>query len=92
MKTYLNFNQLTHDQRHGGIQQMSKTPEEYRLRYNLAPMTIEHLQEDIQRFDNQLAHQVMQNIHNQQGNNQRFQRGRGGRGRQSFRARGHFQQ
>ncbi|CAF0899225.1 unnamed protein product [Adineta steineri] len=55
--TYLNFNQLSHEQRNGGIQQMVKTPDEYRLKYNLEPMTIENLQEDIVRFDTQLAQQ-----------------------------------
>jgi hypothetical protein len=56
--------------------------------YNLEPVTIESMQEDIIRFDTQLAQQVMQNMHNQQGNNNRFNRGGGrgrGRGRQSFR-------
>jgi len=48
--TYLNFNQLTHEQRNGGIQQMVKIPEEYRLMYNLEPITIENIQEDIIRF------------------------------------------
>jgi hypothetical protein len=67
---------------------MAKTPDEYRLMYNLEPVTIESMQEDIIRFDTQLAQQVMQNMHNQQGNNNRFNRGGGrgrGRGRQSFR-------
>ncbi|CAF0860083.1 unnamed protein product [Adineta steineri] len=95
--TYLNFNQLSHEQRNGGIQQMVKTPDEYRLKYNLEPMTIENLQEDIVRFDTQLAQQVMHNIQNQQGNNNRFNRGgggggrgrgRGGRGGQPFRGQG----
>lgn len=71
---------------------MAKAPEEYRSKYNLEPITIESMQEDVKRFDTQLAQQVMQNIHNQQGNNNRFNhgsdRGRGrGRGRQSFRGR-----
>jgi len=80
---------------------MTKTPEEYRLMYNLEPITIESIQEDIMRFDTQLAQQVMQNIHNQQGNNNRFNRGGGGRGRgrgrqtfrgQAYRPRGDFHQ
>jgi hypothetical protein len=81
---------------------MAKTPDEYRLRYNLEPITIEKMQDDIIRFDTQLAQQLMQNIHNQQGNNNRFNRG-GGRGRgrgrgrptfrgQGFRPRGNFHQ
>ncbi|CAF1022809.1 unnamed protein product [Adineta steineri] len=95
--TYLNFNQLSHEQRNGGIQQMVKTPDEYRLKYNLESMTIENLQEDIVRFDTQLAQQVIHNIQNQQGNNNRFNRGgggggrgrgRGGRGGQPFRGQG----
>ena len=71
---------------------MAKTPEEYRLKYNLEPITTENIQEDIIRFDTQLAQQVMQNVNNQQGNNNRFNRGGGGgrgrgrgRGRHSFR-------
>ncbi|CAF4253877.1 unnamed protein product, partial [Rotaria sordida] len=93
--TYLNFNQLTHEQRNGGIQQMAKTSDEYRLKYNLEPITIESIQNDIMHFDTQLAQQLMQNIHNQQGNNNNnnrfnygYSRGRGrgrGRERQSFR-------
>ncbi len=87
---------------------MAKTPDEYRLRYNIEPITIESMQEDIMRFDTQLAQQVMQNVHNQQGNNHRFHRGGGGgggggrgrgrgRGRppfrgQTFRPRGNFHQ
>ncbi len=85
---------------------MVKTPEEYRLKYNLEAMTVENIQEDIIRFDTHLAQQLMQNIHNQQGNNNRFNRGgnvgrgRGrGRGRggqqfrgQNFRPRGNFHQ
>jgi hypothetical protein len=80
---------------------MAKTPDEYRLRYNLESITIERIQEDIIRFDTHLAQQVMQNIHNQQGNNNRFNRGGGGRGRgrgrqgfrgQGFRPRGNFHQ
>jgi hypothetical protein len=71
---------------------MVKTPDEYRLRYNLEPVTIESIQEDITRFDTELAQQIMQNMNNQQGNNNRFNRGgrgRGrGRGRQSFRGQG----
>lgn len=80
---------------------MVKTPDEYRLMYNIEPITIENIQEDIKRFDTQLAQQVMQNIYNQQGNNNnnnnnnQFHRGGGGggggrgrgrgRGRQTFR-------
>ncbi|UJR23138.1 hypothetical protein I4U23_026157 [Adineta vaga] len=103
--TYLNFNQLAHEQRNGGIQQMAKTPDEYRLKYNLEPITLESMQEDIKRFDTYLAQQVMQNIYNQQANNNnRFHRGgggggRGGRGRgrqpfrgQGYRPRGNFHQ
>jgi hypothetical protein len=83
---------------------MAKTPDQYRLIYNIEPITIESIQDDIIRFDTQLAQQVMQNIHNQQGNNYRFNRGGGGgggrgrgRGRQSFRGqtfrpRGNFHQ
>jgi hypothetical protein len=80
---------------------MAKTPDEYRLMYNLEPITIESIQEDIMRFDTQLAQQVMQNIYNQQGNNNRFNRGGNGRGRgrgrqtfrgQSFRPRANFHQ
>lgn len=77
---------------------MAKTPDEYRLKYNLQPVTVESIQDDIKRFDTHLAQQVMHNIQNQQGNidnnnnNNRFNynnsrgrgRGRGG-GRQSFR-------
>jgi ATP-dependent Clp protease adapter protein ClpS len=47
---------------------MVKTPDAYRLKYNLEPMTVENIQEDIIRFDKQRAQQLMQNIHNQQGN------------------------
>lgn len=101
-KTYLNYNQLSHEQRNGGIQQMPKTPEEYRSRYNLNPITLDDIQEDIKRFDTQLAQQVMQNsIQSQNNNVNRFQRGgptrRRGRnrpsfhGQQSFRGRGSFQ-
>lgn len=100
--TYLNYNQLSHEQRNGGIQQMPKTPEEYRSRYNLIPLTLDDIQEDIKRFDTQLAQQVMQNSMQPQNNNMnRFQRGgpsrRRGRnrpsfpGQQSFRGRGSFQ-
>ena len=68
---------------------MVKPSDEYRLKYNLEPITIENIQEDVIRFDTQLAQQVMQNINNQQGNNNQFNRGgrgRGrGRGRHSFR-------
>lgn len=69
---------------------MAKTPDEYHLKYNLEAVTIENIQEDIKRFDTQLAQQIMQNINNQQGNNNRFNHGphRGrpyGRLRQSFR-------
>ena len=66
---------------------MAKTPDEYRLKYNLEPVTIENIQEDIKRFDTQLAQQLMQNIHNQQGNQNRFNRGGygGRRGRSAFR-------
>jgi hypothetical protein len=81
---------------------MVKTPDQYRLIYNIEPITIESIQDDIIRFDTQLAQQVMQNIHNQQGNNNRFDRG-GGRGRgrgrgrppfrgQNFRPRANFHQ
>lgn len=93
LQTYLNFNQLPHEQRHGGIQQMAKSPDEYRSRYHIEPITIESLQEDINRFDNQLAQQIMQNVNCQQANHQRFQRGGGGgrgRGRSNFRQRGQF--
>lgn len=97
--TYLNYNQLSHEQRHGGIQHMPKTQEEYRLRYNLAPTTIDDIQEDIRRFDTQLAQQVMQNVVQPKNNNMnRGQRGgpnrRRGRnrppfpGQQAFRGRG----
>ncbi|CAF2049878.1 unnamed protein product [Rotaria magnacalcarata] len=98
--TYLNFNQLSHEQRNGGIQQMAKTPDEYRLKYNLEPVTMEGLQDDIKRFDAQLAQQVMHNVHNQQGNNNnnnnnnnRFNHGNSngndrGRGRRRGRGRG----
>ncbi|CAF1281584.1 unnamed protein product [Adineta ricciae] len=96
LATYLNFNQLSHEQRNGGIQQMPKIPEEYRMKYNLEPITVENMQEDIKRFDTQLAQQVMQNIYNQQGNNNnnnnQFNRGGGrgrGRGRQTFRGQGY---
>jgi hypothetical protein len=81
---------------------MVKTPDEYRLKYNLEPMTVECIQEDIIRFDTQLAQQLMQNIHNQQGQNNRYNRG-GNRGRgrrrggqpfrgQNFRPRANFHQ
>jgi hypothetical protein len=83
---------------------MVKTPDQYRLTYNIEPITIESIHDDIMRFDTQLAQQVMQNIHNQQGNNNRFDRGGGGgrgrgrgRGRhpfrgQNFRPRANFHQ
>ena len=89
---------MSHEQRNGGIQQMPKIPEEYRMKYNLEPITMENMQEDIKRFDTQLAQQVMQNIYNQQGNNNnnhhhhQFNRGGGrgrGRGRQTFRGQGY---
>ena len=68
---------------------MTKEPDEYRLRYNLEPVTLESIQDDIMRFDTRLAQQVMQNMHNHPpGNNNnnhhhhhRFDRGGGGRGR-----------
>lgn len=60
---------------------MAKTPEEYRSRYNLEPVTLEGIQEDIKRFDTHLAQQVMHNIHNQQANHNSFHRGGGGGGR-----------
>lgn len=79
---------------------MVKEPDEYRLRYNIEPVTIESIHDDIMRFDTRLAQQVMQNMHNHppgNHNNNRFDRGgggggrgrgRGGRGRHPFRGQG----
>jgi hypothetical protein len=70
---------------------MVKTPDQYRLTYNIEPITMESIHDDVMRFDTQLAQQVMQNIHNQQGNNNnRFDRGGGGRGRGRGRGRHSF--
>lgn len=85
----MNYNQLSHEQRAGGIQQMPKTPDEYRLRYNLTPITLNDIQEDVQRFDAHLAQQVTQNMNQVQHHHpDRFPRGgpgrRRGRGRPSF--------
>lgn len=84
---------------------MTKEPDEYRLRYNLEPVTVESIQDDIMRFDTRLAQQVMQSMHSHQpGNNHNNRpdrggggggRGRGrGRGRQMFRGqmRGNYHQ
>ena len=71
---------------------MPKTPDEYRSKYNLEPITIESMQNDIICFDTRLAQQVMHNIHNQQGNNSRFSNDTSGnRGRRQMRQsfRGH---
>ena len=78
------------------------------MRYHLEPVTLDNMQEDTMRFDTQLAQQVMNNIHHQQGNTNRFPRGGGGFGRgrgrgrppfrgqpfhqQTFRPRANFQQ
>lgn len=84
---------------------MVKEPDDYRLRYNLEPVTVESIHDDVMRFDTRLAQQVMQSMHSHQpgNNNNRPDRGGGGgggrgrgrgRGRQTFRGqmRGNYHQ
>lgn len=88
---------LNPEQRKCGIQQMPKAPNEYQMKYNIQPITIEFIQDDIARFDSQLAQQVMQNMQQPMNNVHRSQRGtpnrgRPNRGRAQFRGHSSFPQ
>ncbi|CAF0805239.1 unnamed protein product [Didymodactylos carnosus] len=92
LASYLNFTQLSKEQKRVGMKKMIKAPDDYRKAYNLEPITVDIIREDVIKFDMNLAQTLRQQNNNKnqqhpqhqngytnqyQGNRQTNYRGRG---------------